>query len=73
MIVVAPTHVEGNEITAEIRERLKEQGIVSRDEMVVETLRAAGHWTDAEKGDLERFDGTEVHSVAPKFRLFQGG
>ena len=35
VIVVAPTHVEGDEITAEIRNRLKESGILSKDERVV--------------------------------------
>ena len=59
VLVVAPTHAEGAEITADIRDKLKERGIVSRDEKVVETLVPL-HWTDAEKGDVERFDGTEV-------------
>jgi ATP-dependent exoDNAse (exonuclease V) alpha subunit len=59
VLVIAPTHAEGDEITAEIRDRLKERGIVSTDEKLVETLRPL-HWTDAEKGDVERYDGTEV-------------
>jgi hypothetical protein len=59
VLVVAPTHIEGDEITAEIRERLKEQGIVSKDDVVVETLRPMG-WTEAERGDVERYDGTEI-------------
>ena len=72
VIVVAPTHVEGDEITAEIRERLKEQGIVSKDEMVVETLRAAG----LDGGRARRCRAVRRHggaSVAPELGNFQSG
>lgn len=59
MLVVAPTHAEGNEITAEIRARLKEKGIVGQDEQVFETLTPTG-WTEAERGDPTRYTGDEV-------------
>jgi len=36
MLVVAPTHVEGDEITAEIRQRLSRKG--TRDEQTIEVL-----------------------------------
>ena len=42
VLVVAPTHVEGDEITAEIRARLKERGMIGKDEKEVETLVPLG-------------------------------
>lgn len=59
MLVVAPTHAEGNEITAEIRSRLKEKGLVGQDERAFETLTATG-WTEAERADPMRYTGEEV-------------
>lgn len=58
-LVIAPTHIEGEAITAAIREKLQARGLVSKDEYEFTRLRATG-WTDAEKGDRERYDGTEV-------------
>ena len=72
VLVVAPTHAEGAEITAEIRDKLKERGIVSRDEKMVETLVPL-HWTDAEKGDVERYDGTEVLQFHRNSGSFKAG
>ena len=59
VLVVAPTHIEGDEITADIRTKLKERGMVSKDDRTFETLRPLG-WTEAERGDKERYDGTEI-------------
>jgi ATP-dependent exoDNAse (exonuclease V) alpha subunit len=59
VLVVAPTHKEADEITQEIRSRLKEKGIVGQEERTFDTLRPL-YWTEAERGDLERYEGTEV-------------
>ena len=59
MLVVAPTHLEGQEITAEIRQRLKQAGKLGTDDTTVEQLRPL-NWTEAERGDLERYTGEEV-------------
>ena len=70
VLVVVPTHIEGDEITAAIRDKLKERGIVKKDEAVFETLKRLD-WTEAEKGDPEQFDGTEVvqwHRNSGSFR-----
>jgi AAA domain/TrwC relaxase len=72
LLVVAPTHAEGDEITAEIRAKLKERGIVSRDEQVLEVLEPLG-WTDAEKSDLGRYDGTEVMQFHRNSGSFKAG
>jgi hypothetical protein len=73
VIVVAPTHVEGDEITVEIRSRLKESGILSEDERAFEQLKPLS-WTEAEKGDLARYEGTEAlrfHRNSGTFRAGQ--
>lgn len=59
MIVIAPTHAEGNEITADIRSRLKEAGKLGKDDTAVEQLVNL-NWTDAQKGDLHQYEGTET-------------
>ena len=53
VLVVAPTHVEKDEITSEIRERLREAGTLGEDTVVDRLIPLA--WTDAEKGDVNRF------------------
>ena len=59
VLVVAPTHKEGDEITQAIRKRLKEEGIVGKEERPFPILKPLG-WTQAERGDLERYEGSEV-------------
>ena len=59
VLVVAPTHAEGDELTAQLRTKLKERGDIDGHEHVVEQLRPL-NWTEAEKGDRARYDGTEV-------------
>jgi hypothetical protein len=71
VLIVAPTHIEGEEITSEIRARLKQEGKLG-DEQVFETFRPLG-WTDAEKGDLERYDGTEVLQFHRNSGTFRAG
>ncbi|MHC5536715.1 MobF family relaxase [Singulisphaera rosea] len=77
VLVVAPTHAEGDEITAEIRKRLKETPVRGKDgkivkdkekqpvmrlgaeEVVFDQLKPLA-WTEAEKGDRDRYDGSEI-------------
>jgi hypothetical protein len=73
VLVVAPTHHEGDAITADIRDRLKDRGVLRGEVLIVGQLKPLG-WTDAEKGDLERYDGTEVlvfHRNSGSFRAGQ--
>lgn len=72
VLVVAPTHKEGDEITAEIRARLKEEGKIGDEERDFVQLRPLG-WTDAEKGDLSRYDGTEVLQFHRNSGTFKAG
>lgn len=59
VLAVAPTHAEADAVTAAIRAGLKAKGAVQGEERTFDTLVPL-HLTDAEKGDLSRFDGTET-------------
>jgi ATP-dependent exoDNAse (exonuclease V) alpha subunit len=59
MLVVAPTHQKCDELTADIRQRLKEEGKLGNEERTFEQLVPL-HWTEAEKGDRFRYAGDEV-------------
>lgn len=59
VLVVAPTHAEGDEITAEIRKRLKEEGKLAAEEKVFEVLKPL-NWTVAERADVRGYSGGEV-------------
>ena len=72
MLVVAPTHAEGDEITAEIRARLRGRGGLTGEERPVRRLEAM-NWTDAEKGDLGRYDGSEVMVFHRNSGTFKAG
>ncbi|HYH63055.1 MAG TPA: AAA family ATPase, partial [Urbifossiella sp.] len=71
-LIVAPTHAEGDEITTEIRARLKGEGKLGDDNLVKHLVPL--NWTDAEKGDHERYDGSETivfHRNSATFRAGQ--
>ena len=72
VLVVAPTHVEGGEITAEIRARLKERGTIAGEGKQVGVLVPLG-WTEAERGDLERYEGPEVMQFHRNSGTFKAG
>ena len=72
VLVVAPTHIEGEAITAEIRARLKEQERIGKDEKQFDTLVPLG-WTNAEKGDVARYEGTEVMHFHRNSGSFKAG
>ncbi|MFO0958263.1 MAG: MobF family relaxase [Isosphaeraceae bacterium] len=72
VLIVAPTHAEGGEITAEIRARLKERGTIVREGKQVGVLVPL-HWTEAERGDLERYEGGEVLQFHRNSGTFKAG
>ncbi len=71
VIIIAPTHLEGQEITAEIRNRLKDEGKL-KDEKTFDQLVPL-NWTEAERGDVERYDGTEVMQFHRNSGTFKAG
>lgn len=52
-LIVVPTHSEGQKLTAELREFLKERGAVGRDRTF--KARKSTGWTEAEKGDVRNY------------------
>jgi hypothetical protein len=52
-LIVVPTHSEGQKLTAELRESLKERGAVGRDRAF--KARKSTGWTEAEKGDVRNY------------------
>ncbi|WP_020472316.1 MobF family relaxase [Zavarzinella formosa] len=59
VLAVAPTHAEGEEVTAAIRRRLREHGRIGPDDRLVGRLTPLG-WTEAEREDPASYDGSEV-------------
>lgn len=58
VLAIAPTHVEADEVTAAIRDGLKSRGELG-EERTVKLLKPL-HWTEAERGDRQRYEGSEV-------------
>ena len=53
-LVVAPTHVEGDQITAYIRDGLRKQGRLGESERAVTALESA-NWTNAQRKDAKQY------------------
>ncbi len=69
-IVVAPTHVEGDRITAYIREELKEQGRLGAQDRSVTALESA-NWTTAQRKDAKQYQKglmVQFHQNAHSFK-----
>jgi conjugative relaxase-like TrwC/TraI family protein len=70
-LVVAPTHAEADEITGEIRNRMKQEGKIT-DEREFKQYRNLG-WTEAQKGDTGQYDGTEMLQFHRNSGTFKAG
>ena len=69
-LVVAPTHVEGDQITAYIRDGLRQQGKLSESERAVTTLENA-NWTNAQRKDAKSYQKglvVQFHQNAKGFK-----
>ena len=67
-IIIAPTHSEGRKLTDELRQALKQRGVLS-DERTFVARRSTG-WTDAQKGDARNYESgmvVEFHQNAKGF------
>lgn len=58
-LVVSPTHAEGDRVTQSIRTGLRQEGRLKGGELVVPQLKSKG-WTEAEQGDLARFQEGQI-------------
>jgi len=72
VLVVAPTHKEGEEISAEIRKRLKAEARLGKEEREFQQLKAL-HWTEAERGDWAGYSGNEVIQFYRNNGTFKAG
>ena len=57
-LLIAPSHAEGDAITAEIRARLHEDGKLGEDHVVKQLVNL--NWSAAERGDMVRYTGDET-------------
>lgn len=72
VLVVAPSHRTGDEITCQIRERLKQRDEIGRDEVAIPVLRPT-HWTEAERADQAQYRGDEIVQMVRSFGDFKAG
>ena len=69
-LVISPTHVEGERVTARIRERLKEVAKLGREDREFLQLKNL-QWTEAQRGDAHNYQTglvVQFHQNVPGFR-----
>ena len=54
ILIISPTHLEGNRISAKIRQSLKQRGVIAQEDTQVTSLRRL-NLTDAEKTDAVNY------------------
>jgi ATP-dependent exoDNAse (exonuclease V) alpha subunit len=59
VLIVCPSHAEGEKITTAVREELKQQGVVDSIEREFTRL-VPTQWTEAERGDRQQYTGDEI-------------
>lgn len=59
VLVVAPTHAEGEQVTTVIRDRLKAEGRLDVEEQSCGRLKNR-NWTEAERADIARYHAGDV-------------
>ncbi|MES2571284.1 MAG: AAA family ATPase, partial [Verrucomicrobiota bacterium] len=69
-LIVAPTHIEGREVTQRVRSALREKGLIEEKEDAFTRLENLG-WTGAQRSDPGNYrigQVLEFHQNAPGFR-----
>ncbi len=66
-LIVCPTHSEGDKVQAEVRHLLRKKGIIKGEDRVFTQMKPL-QWTDAERSDLSRYDGSEVVEFREPFK-----
>ncbi len=59
VLVVDPTHKDGDKLTEQLRQVRRDKGLISGDDHAFDRLSPLG-WTDAQKSDAARYAGDEV-------------
>jgi conjugative relaxase-like TrwC/TraI family protein len=72
VLVIDPTHADGDQLSEALREVRKDKGLISRDEEILPRLVALG-WTEAEKTDVRHYSGDEVVQFFRRSGRFKAG
>lgn len=73
-LVVVPTHSEGQKVTAHIREKLLEVGLLGKSELKVSSLKTLSGWSDAQKSVAQSYsEGLVVQLHRDLNKKFRGG
>jgi len=68
-LIIAPTHLEGEKLTGELRQALKARGLLGQDREFI--ARRTTGWTDAQKADIRNYEPgmvVEFHQNARGFK-----
>lgn len=71
-LVVSPTHAQGEAVTAEIRHRLKQVGLLGKKEITAVQLKKL-NMTEAEKADSRNFESGQIVKFNQNVTGFQRG
>ena len=72
ILVVDPTHKDGDKLTEQLREVRRRKGLITGEERTFDRLSPLG-WTDAQKSDAARYAGDEVIQFHLKGGRFKAG
>lgn len=70
VLVVAPTHAEGEQVTAHVRRQLQDHGLLAEKSVRVDRLKSR-NWTEAERSDSVHYhsgDVVQFHQNAKSIR-----
>lgn len=72
IVVIDPTHKDGDVLTQRLRKLRKGYGLITGEERTFKKLVQLG-WSEAEKRDRNRYDGTEVICLFERFGKYKVG
>ena len=72
VLVIDPTHKDGDALSEKLREVRKAKGLITGEEKLFPQLTALG-WTEAQKGDARQYAGNEVVQFFKNTGKFKAG
>jgi conjugative relaxase-like TrwC/TraI family protein len=72
ILVIDPTHKDGDQLSAALRTLRKAEGLIDKEDKTFTRLVPL-NWTNAEKGDAERYAGAEVVQLFRNSGPFKAG
>ncbi len=70
-LIIAPTHAEGERLTGELRETLKQRGALGQEKAFI--ARKTTGWSDAQKGDVRNYETGMVVEFQQNVKGFTRG